>query len=68
MERPTNEPARDTGRSRERVQQDAMLEREARRESWVRRLMRSRWFAKGRPEPGNTRGDDSERTTERSRR
>jgi hypothetical protein len=68
MERPTNEQAPDAGRSRERVQQDALLEREARRESWLTRLMRSRWFAKGRPEPGNTRGDDSEAKTERSRR
>jgi hypothetical protein len=68
MERPTNEPAHDAGRSAERVKQDELLEREARRESWLTRLMRSRWFAKGRPEPGNTRGNDSAGKTERSRR
>ena len=68
MERPTNEQAPDTGRSRERAQQDAMLEREARRESWVTRLMRHRWFAKGRAHPGNSGGDAPEGKTERSRR
>jgi len=46
------------GRSRERVQQDRLLEREARRESWLTRLWRNRWLAKGRPTPRN-RGADS---------
>jgi hypothetical protein len=41
------------GRSRERVQQDRLLEREARRESWLARLWRNRRLAKGRPTPGN---------------
>jgi hypothetical protein len=41
------------GRSRERVQQDRLLEREARRESWLVRLWRNRRLAKGRPTPGN---------------
>jgi hypothetical protein len=41
------------GRSRERVQQDQLLEREARRESWVARLWRNRRLAKGRPAPRN---------------
>jgi hypothetical protein len=68
MERPRNEPAPDAGRSRERVQQDAMLEREARRESWITRLKRYRWFAKGRPESGNAGGDARDGKTERSRR
>lgn len=41
------------GRSRERVRQDRLLEREARRESWLARLWRNRRLAKGRPTPGN---------------
>jgi hypothetical protein len=41
------------GRSRERVQQDRLLEREARRESWLARLWRNRQLAKGRPTPRN---------------
>jgi hypothetical protein len=64
MERPTNEQPPDAGRSSEREQQDALLEREARRESWVARLMRHRWLAKGRPHPGNA----GEGNDERSRR
>ena len=57
MERSRNEQAPDDGRSPERAQQDAMLEREARREPWLTRLKRHRWFAKGRPKPGNSGGD-----------
>jgi hypothetical protein len=68
MERPPNEQTPDGGRSREREQQDAMLEREARRESWVTRLRRHRWFAKGRAYPGNPGGSGREGKTERSRR
>jgi hypothetical protein len=41
------------GRSRERVQQDRLLEREARRESWLSRLWRNRRLSKGRPTPHN---------------
>jgi hypothetical protein len=45
------------GRSRERRQQDRMLEREARREPWLTRLLRHRWLAKGRPNPGGARDE-----------
>jgi hypothetical protein len=68
MERQSNEQAADAGRTRERARQDAMLEREARRESWLSRLRRYRWFAKGRPEPGNSGADAPETNTDRSRR
>jgi hypothetical protein len=67
MERSTNEQAPDAGRSPEREQQDALLEREARRESWVARLRRHRWFAKGRAHPGNSGREPGEGKTERSR-
>jgi hypothetical protein len=68
MERPRNEQTPDAGRSPERAQQDTMLEREARREPWLTRIWRHRWFAKGRPEPGNSGVNGPERNTERSRR
>jgi hypothetical protein len=45
------------GRSRERRQQDRLLEREARREPWLTRLLRHRWLAKGRPNPGAARDE-----------
>jgi hypothetical protein len=45
------------GRSRERLQQDRLLEREARRESWLTRLLRHRWLANGRPNPRGTPSD-----------
>ena len=45
--------ADDAGRSRERERQDAMLERAARQESWLSRLLRSRRERKGKPRPGN---------------
>jgi hypothetical protein len=54
MQRQRNERGPSAGRSGEREQQDALLEREARRESWLTRLKRHRWFAKGRPPPGNS--------------
>jgi hypothetical protein len=63
----SNEQAPDAGRSQERAQQDAMLEREGRRESWLERLKKYRWFAKGRPEPGNSGRNASEVNTDRSR-
>jgi hypothetical protein len=47
------------GRSRERVQQDRLLEREARSESWLARLWRSR-LAKGRPTPRNRSSEPGE--------
>ncbi len=68
MRRQGNEQAPDAGRSRERAQQDAMLEREARRESWLTRLKRYRWFAKGRPEPGNSGGDRPAAKPDRTQR
>lgn len=49
--------AGDRGRSRERIDQDRMLDRTADEESWLVRLWRERWWTKGRPEPGNRRGD-----------
>lgn len=49
------------GRSRERRQQDGMLEREARREPWLTRLWRHRWLAKGRPNPGGEPDDSQKR-------
>ena len=58
---------RDTGRSRERADQDQLLDREARRESWLTRLRRHRWFNKGRPEPGN-RGNRDLGSSDRSAR
>jgi hypothetical protein len=45
------------GRSRERRQQDRLLESEARRESWLTRLLRHRWLANGRPNPRGTPDD-----------
>jgi hypothetical protein len=47
---------RDSGRSRERERQDGLLDREARRETWLARLLRQRRAEKGRPAP---RVDDS---------
>jgi hypothetical protein len=55
-----NEEQGQEGRSRERVQQDRLLEREARRESWLARLWRNRRLAKGRPTPRN-RGAEPEK-------
>jgi hypothetical protein len=50
------------GRSRERERQDGVLDREARRESWLARLFRQRTGEKGRPAPRKEgtldRGDD----------
>lgn len=57
-EQPSNEDI--DGRSRERRQQDRMLEREARRESWLTRLLRHRWLANARPNPREIR-DGNER-------
>ena len=51
---------KDPGRSIERSTQDRVLDSAAREESWLTRLRRHRWFAKGRPEPGNRRTEDSE--------
>ena len=53
MPRPPNDEAPDPGRSDEREDQDRLLDREARRESWLTRLRRHRSQAKGRPDPGN---------------
>jgi hypothetical protein len=54
-QQPSNEGP-DPGRSRERAEQDRMLARAARGESWLKQLWRHRWWTKGRPDPGN-RGD-----------
>jgi len=43
----------DDGRSQEREEQDRLLDREARRESWLTRLWRHRSSRKGRPDPGS---------------
>jgi hypothetical protein len=61
MPRQPDEPAPDQGRSPERIQQDRLLDREARRESWLTRLLRQRWLEKGRPKPGNS-GDATGRS------
>jgi hypothetical protein len=63
MPQKQDEPAPDHGRSPDRIQQDRLLNREARRESWLTRLLRQRWLEKGRPKPGNSRdaGGSSER-------
>lgn len=50
----------DPGRSVERARQDRLLDRAAREESWLTRLWRHHWFAKGRPKPGN-RADEDQR-------
>jgi hypothetical protein len=42
----------DKGRSREREQQDEVIERAAREESWLSRLLRSYRERKGRPRSG----------------
>jgi hypothetical protein len=57
MEQQPKEHRPDPGRSRERADQDRLLDREAHRESWLTRLRRYRLFAKGRPEPSNERED-----------
>jgi hypothetical protein len=54
---PKDDDRPDDGRSRERANQDHLLEREARRESWLARLWRQRRGEKGRPHPGNRRAD-----------
>lgn len=48
----------DPGRSRERAEQDRLLDRESRRESWLARLWRHRFQTKGRPHPARGAGDD----------
>ena len=52
--------APDPGRSRERRDQDRLLDRTAAEEPWLTRLWRHRFWAKGRPDPGN-RGDKRQR-------
>jgi hypothetical protein len=54
MARQQDEQVPDPGRSPERIEQDRLLDREARRESWLTRLLRQRWLEKGRPKPGNS--------------
>jgi hypothetical protein len=48
-----NDP--DPGRSRERRDQDRLLDRTADEESWLARLWRHHFGTKGRPDPGNRR-------------
>jgi hypothetical protein len=57
MQKPNEEspPQADRAdRSRERERQDAILERAARQESWLSRLLRSRRERKGKPHPGSS--------------
>jgi hypothetical protein len=48
----------DPGRSRERADQDRLLDKEAKRESWLTRLWRHRILNKGRPHPAKGAGDE----------
>jgi hypothetical protein len=48
-------PQNDAGRSQERTQQDAVLERAARQESWLSRLWRSKRERKAKPAPSESR-------------
>lgn len=58
MARPRSTREPDRGRSRERTEQDSLLDREAHRESWLTRLWRHRVSTKGRPYPAKGAGDD----------
>jgi hypothetical protein len=60
-----NDETPDAGRSREREVQDRLLDREARRESWLARLWRQRRGEKGRPRPGNRGADGPAKTDDR---
>ena len=57
---PPPEPLRTEQPSKERREQQGMLEQTAEKESWVTRLLRAARGAAGRPRPGN-RGEPGER-------
>jgi hypothetical protein len=63
--RQPSDEGHDPGRSDERADQDRLLDREARRESWLTRLRRHRSQDKGRPDPGNGGGDGGSVRNER---
>ena len=50
--------ASDPGRSKERSEQDRMLDRAARKESWLTQLLRHRWWDRGRPNRGDSGDSD----------